>query len=255
MWKQHDNGPPRIWVAGATGYTGKAVVARLRELGWETHAHIRPHSPSLESAAPFFRELGAEVQVVDWKPEALEARFKELKISHVFALLGTTAKKGRAEKSRGNVVNYETVDYGLTIQLLNAAKASGTCGRFIYLSAVGVSEKSRSPYMSARWKAEEDIRSSGVPYTIGRPCLITGSDREESRPMEDLGALLSKGVLGMAGLLGAKGLKARYQTVNGTTLGRGLVHAGFAEKGLNQVVYTEELVEMSSAPMDPTICG
>ena len=242
MWKLHSDGPPKVWVAGATGYTGQAVVRRLRTLGWETHAHIRPGSPSIEKMKPLFGELGAEIQVVPWDSEALESRLRELGITHIFALLGTTAKKGRAEKAKGHIVNYETVDYGLTVQLLNAAKASGSCARFIYLSAVGVSARSRSPYMIARWKAEEEIRKSGVPYAIGRPSLITGPDREESRPMEDLGAVLSKGVLGLAGMLGARGLKARYQTVNGTTLGNGLVYAGFCPEGHNQVLHTEEPV-------------
>ena len=251
MWKLHRDGPPKVWVAGATGYTGQAVVSRLRELGWETHAHIRPGSPSIEKLKPVFERMGAEIQVVPWEPEALENRLSELGITHIFALLGTTAKKGRAEKAKGKVVNYETIDYGLTVQLLDAAKASISCARFVYLSAVGVSAKSRSPYMIARWKAEEDIRRSGVPYTIGRPSLITGPDREESRPMEDLGAVLSKGVLGLAALLGARSVRDRYQTVNGTTLGNGLVYAGFCPEGHNQVLHTEELVAMSTLDLEP----
>ncbi|MBA3548122.1 MAG: hypothetical protein H0T76_16695 [Nannocystis sp.] len=39
---------PIAWVAGATGYTGRALVAALRAQNITTHAHVRPDSPALE---------------------------------------------------------------------------------------------------------------------------------------------------------------------------------------------------------------
>jgi uncharacterized protein YbjT (DUF2867 family) len=36
---------PRILVTGATGKTGRAVVAQLLEKGWPVRALVRPDSP------------------------------------------------------------------------------------------------------------------------------------------------------------------------------------------------------------------
>lgn len=49
----------KAFVAGATGYTGRAVVAELRALGLETTAHIRPNSPQRERWTREFADLGA----------------------------------------------------------------------------------------------------------------------------------------------------------------------------------------------------
>ena len=85
------------------------------------------------------------------------------------------------------------------------------------------------------------IRSSDMAYTIAQPSLITGPDREESRPMEDLAAWLSKGILGAARMLGGRSLHDRYQTLDAGMLARGLIHGGLHPSGANQTLQTDEL--------------
>ena len=46
---------------GATGLTGRSVVAVLRERGIETLAHVRPDSPDLERWRSQFGALGADM--------------------------------------------------------------------------------------------------------------------------------------------------------------------------------------------------
>ena len=60
--------------------------------------------------------------------------------------------------------------------------------------------------------------------------------------MEDLAALLSKGVLGMARVMGARSLHDRYQTLDANMLARGLIHNGLHPSGANQTLQTDELV-------------
>jgi nucleoside-diphosphate-sugar epimerase len=80
----------RGFVAGATGLTGRAVVAELRARGWSAIAHVRPDSGALESWRANFDAIGAEIDTTAWEQDALTATLRERAPSVVFALLGTT---------------------------------------------------------------------------------------------------------------------------------------------------------------------
>ena len=82
------------FVAGATGYTGQAVVARLRALDRPALAHVRPDSSRLEVWRERFTAQGAEVDATPWQLEAMTERFREASPAVVFALLGTTRRRG-----------------------------------------------------------------------------------------------------------------------------------------------------------------
>ncbi|HZO17266.1 MAG TPA: NAD-dependent epimerase/dehydratase family protein, partial [Polyangiaceae bacterium] len=112
------------FVAGASGYTGREVVKTLRERGIRTIAHVRPDSPSRAEHRAYFAELGAESDETPWEEEAIAATIARLRPTHVFALLGITKKRAAAEaRETGREVSYDSVDYGLTVMLLRAAKA------------------------------------------------------------------------------------------------------------------------------------
>jgi len=98
----------RAFVAGATGYVGREVVAALRAAGVETWAHVRPDSPRLREWRERFGALGAQVDVTAWDAVAMRDRLTTLSPTVVFALLGTTqarasaaARAHRARTSRG----------------------------------------------------------------------------------------------------------------------------------------------------------
>ncbi|WP_428261924.1 NAD(P)H-binding protein [Haliangium sp.] len=211
------------FVAGATGYTGREVVAALVERGVRAVAHVRPDSPRLEAWRDRLGGLGAEVDITPWTPADMQARLGALVPSHVFALLGTTRKRGRMAAREGREESYESVDYGLAKLLMDAAVATGAGPRFVYLSSAGVSARASGAYMQARWRAEEALRGCGLPYLIARPSFITGSDRDEDRPGERVGAAVSDGLLAVAGLLGARRLRARYRSTSNQVLARALV--------------------------------
>ena len=226
------------FVAGATGYTGGEVVAALRRRDARTIAHVRPDSASLERHRTRFEAAGAEVETTAWEPDALAERFAELQPTHVFALLGTTRKRAASEGMRA-VEAYERVDYGMTAMLIDAAIAGGSKPRFIYLSAAGVSESSRSPYLEVRWRAEKKLRESGLPLTIARPSFIVG--REESRPGERFAATVGDGLLAVAGALGARTLEDRYRSTTARELGEALVRLAGDDAFVGRIVHSEEL--------------
>jgi nucleoside-diphosphate-sugar epimerase len=198
-------------------------------------AHVRPDSSRLDEWRQRFGELGAEVDTTVWELGAMTETMARLLPTHVFALLGTTQKRARGAGMDARQA-YESIDYGLTRLLLDAVVAAGLRPRFVYLSSAGVSESSRSPYMQARVRAEAAIRESGVPYTIARPSFITGADRDDSRPMERVGAAVVDGLLAGASLLGGKRLRQRYASTSNAVLARSLVRLAWDGEARDRVI-------------------
>lgn len=230
----------RAWVAGATGFTGREVVRQLAEQGHEVMAHVRPDSSRLEEWRARFGQLGASVDATPWEPEAQAERLRAYQPQLVFALLGTT----RARARRDGVSTYEHVDYGLTMMLLRAAQAAaqaGTAPRFVYLSAAGAGPKVVGEYMRVRWRCEEAVRHSGLPYLIARPSFIVGPNRDEPRMGERVGAGVIDAALAVAGTLGARRLRERYRSTSDHQLARALVARAVAEPQGREVAESETL--------------
>lgn len=229
---------PRAFVAGATGYVGQALVAELSERDIPVIAHVRPDSERLAAWRARFELPGVELSTAAWSAGDMAAEFERRAPSHVFCLIGTTRKRARsAPESAG----YDAVDFGLTTLLLAAAAAQGSKPRFVYLSSLGTSAKARGAYLRTRWRTEEAVRASGLPFTIARPSLITGPDREELRPAEWLGARLLGWPLSALGLVRGANFVARYRPLDAAELARGLVRAAFNYTTIDRVLETGEL--------------
>jgi uncharacterized protein YbjT (DUF2867 family) len=217
---------PRAFVAGATGFVGRAVVAELRERGIDTIAHVRPGSAQLDEWRERFGRLGAEVDAAPWEPDAMVQALAARAPSHVFCLIGTTRKRARADQVEGDP--YLAIDYGLCKLLVDAAAAGGARPKFVLLSSIGVGPKASSKYLHAHWLAEEAVRDSGLPHVIARPSFIVGPGRDESRPGERAGAVVADGLLAVAGLV-ARRVRARYRSTSPAVLAAALVRLAFDE--------------------------
>ncbi len=236
------------WVAGATGYTGRSVVARLCALGARVHAHVRPDSPGFERWREAFTGQGAVVEAVPWEPEAIAAAVQRVRPTQVYALLGTTQEKRRASVRAGQPpADYARVDVGMTLMVLAAARSLPRPPRFVYLSSLGAVPGARGAYLQARARVEAELVASGVPYTIARPSFITGSDRE-GRPLERASAAISDGVMTMFGALGAKRLAARLSSMTGEALAAALVDAAGDPAAEFRVLEADELRRRVVAP-------
>lgn len=229
------------FVAGATGLTGREVVRVLAAGGVPVVAHVRPDSARLAEWRARFSECGALVDTTAWQETALGERLDALAPQVVFALLGTTRARGKqAERELGRRDTYESVDYGLTALLLRAAGRARRRPRFVYLSALGVSDAARGAYYQARAKVERELRASGLPFTIVRPSFILG-ERDESRPGERVGATLADAALNFAGAFGAKRLRRRYHSIQGSELAERLVELAYDAAAENRIVEADEL--------------
>lgn len=206
------------FVAGATGYTGRSVVPCLLERGVRTVAHVRPDSPDREAWQAHFTDVGAHVDSSPWSADAMGGALRRWRPDFVFALLGTTARRGRAEGA-----SYLSVDHDLTVMLLDAAAELEPPPCFVYLSSVGADHPRGSAYLGVRDRVEARIRGAGLPHLLARPSFITGPDRTERRIAERLAARAVDTATGGLAALGIRGLRERYASVTGPQLAHALV--------------------------------
>ena len=223
-----------VFVAGATGYSGRNVVASALRRGIRTVAHVRPDSPGLDRWRRAFEEQGAVVDTSAWTPEGMTGALAAHRPDFVFALLGTTKKRAR---SGGG--SYEAVDYGLTAMLLRASAETDSAPCFVYLSAAGAGGRAMNAYMKVRARMESEIDALDLPHLIARPAFITGDDRDERRPAERIGAIVLDGVLDALAAVGVRGPRERWASMTGTELGAALV--ALAVDGHRGVVDVPEL--------------
>ncbi|HEU0032201.1 MAG TPA: NAD(P)H-binding protein [Kofleriaceae bacterium] len=213
------------FVLGATGFVGREVVRQLCVRGTKAVAHVRPDSSKLDDWRARFGELGAEVDATPWDTAQLAATLRARRPAQLYILIGTTRGKAKADRVTGDI--YEQIDLGLTKLAVDAARASEVRPRVVYLSSIGADATARSAYLRARGKAEDAVRSSGLPWVIARPSFITG-ERDESRIGERGAALIGDGLLAVAGVLGGKTLRARYRSTTPDILASALIRLGEA---------------------------
>lgn len=231
------------FVIGATGYTGRAIVAELRSRDIETHAHIRPGSTRSGALAAEFRRIGATVNQTSWRADSFAETIADMQPDLVFGCLGITRSGAKAEEKRtGKKPSYEAVDFGLTALTADACAAAETSPRFVYLSSHGTNGGTNNEYLKWRWKTEQHIRGTGLPFTFVRPSFLTGGEgRDESRPMESIGAAVAGGALNVLEVFGAKKLKARFRPRTNVELAAKMVELGLDPAAVNQVISSEEL--------------
>jgi nucleoside-diphosphate-sugar epimerase len=235
----------RLFIAGATGHTGRELVRLAAAQELEVTAHVRPDSPRLDHWRQHFAAFGANVDTTPWQTDALRDTLQRLTPEVVFGLLGTTrARAKRESQAQGAAINYEAIDYALTAQLIGVAASIEPPPRFVYLSASGVpaaSEPKRGSYMHARWKVERVLTSGQLPFTIARPSFISGPGRDEARPGERIGSALVDGALAIAGVLGGHRLQTRYRSTTSTILATALLRLACDPSMAGRIVESEDL--------------
>ncbi len=143
-----------ILAVGATGSLGGTITRLLLSQGRAVRVLMR--SPSAQEE---MRQAGAQVVLGDLKDRtSLDAACQGVET------VITTANSAH----RGGDDNPHTVDLEGNRNLVDAAKSAGV-GQLIFVSAMVAKADSPVPILAAKGKAEEHLRSSGVPYTIIAP--------------------------------------------------------------------------------------
>lgn len=162
-----------VAVAGGTGFVGSAIARELAGRGFRVVVlSHRPPARRGNRPAEAFEHRRADVTQPDTLATALEG-VEVLSISLAFRNSPVEApRRGRT---------FERVDADGTVALVNAAKAAGV-RRLVYISGAGAAPDASRHWFRAKWRAEEAVRTSGIPYTIFRPSWIYGpGDRSLNR--------------------------------------------------------------------------
>jgi uncharacterized protein YbjT (DUF2867 family) len=155
---------PRVLVIGATRGTGAEIVARLLRDGFTVRALAREEH---RARAKF----GDRVEVVPGDVTRRETLGPAVHgVDHVIFTAGVT-KRPASERS------IIAVEYDGVVNTLAACNAEGLTGRFLYMTALGVTRHSvmsialnliKGRTLVWRHRAEERIREKGLDYTIIR---------------------------------------------------------------------------------------
>jgi uncharacterized protein YbjT (DUF2867 family) len=235
------------FVAGATGYVGRALVARLAADGEPVVAHVRPDSRVAEDTLEAFRRAGARIDRTPWEDEAMRATLAATDPARVFLLLGTTRKRMARARRLGLRAGYAEVDEALPLILIGAAIAAGVAPALVYLSSLGADPDSRNAYLRARGVVERACAASPLPWLVVRPSFVTGPDRAESRPPERLGAWATDGVAAVLRRLGWSGPAWRYGSLDADAVARALDRLSRDVPPTGRVVEGRELREAARA--------
>jgi uncharacterized protein YbjT (DUF2867 family) len=155
-----------ILVTGASGYVGSHIVKQLVDKGEPVRAMVRSRYQAeregrLRGLAIEWAE--ADVTLPDTLPEAM-ADTKA--IIHTVAI--AVEKGGRT---------YEAINYQGTVNVVQAAKASGV-QRFINISQLGADSNLPYRFLASKGKAQEYVARSGLDWTAFRPSVIWGPEDE-----------------------------------------------------------------------------
>ncbi len=149
-----------VVVAGATGGTGRAVVRNLVAQGYGVRAFVRDEAKARVVLGDDISYYVGDVRdIASIRPVMTGA-------DYVISAIGSS----RSDPAN----NPEAVDYGGVKNLADAAAEAGI-QQVVLVSSSGVTQedhflnKQFDNILSWKFKGENALRSSGVPYTIVRP--------------------------------------------------------------------------------------
>ena len=157
--------PSPILVAGGTRGTGLLVVRLLESNGFPVRVLARDPTRAKAHLGPAIEVVSGDIT----KPETLTGSVQHA--SHIIFTAGV--RSGRY--AREDVVR--ATDYQGVVNTLDAARATGFSGRFVYMNSLGITRSSlpaillnalKKNTLVWRRRAEEGIRASGLDYAIVR---------------------------------------------------------------------------------------
>lgn len=152
-----------ILVAGGTGFTGRAIVAALRQRGHQVRVLSRGTNN------PWPGDTGVEMAQGDVRNRST----LDPAMNGVSCVIVAVQFPGHPVEVPAEGLTYDEYDRKGTENLVAAAVAGGV-SRFIYVSGAGVGEGRPEEWFVAKGKAEDAVRGSGLEWVILRPSWMYG---------------------------------------------------------------------------------
>jgi len=148
-------------ITGSTGFVGRHIAKELCSRGLKVRCLARTSS----DLAPL---VGLPVEICrgDITDEAsLQSLLQgAVSVVHLVAIIRETKE-----------ASFEVINLSGTRNLVQAAKRMGV-KRLVYMSNLGAGPDERFPLLYTKWRAEEEVRSSGIDFTIFRPSVMFGRE-------------------------------------------------------------------------------
>jgi len=149
-----------ILVTGGTGFIGRSLIRQLIGSGYEVRSLIRPskQTPGFSKGVPFDVVLASMTDL-----RGIRAAMSD--VSTVIHLV--------SGENKGSKTDLLKVDIESSRIISRAAAETGV-NRIIYLSHLGADRASAYPVLKTKGIAENNIKASGIDFTIIRSSLVYG---------------------------------------------------------------------------------
>jgi uncharacterized protein YbjT (DUF2867 family) len=143
----------RVLLTGATGFTGSHVLSSLRDRGVSIRCLVRNPEKAKSDA---------------WRG-----------VDCVVGDLSNGEELRRAMAGCDLLINVASIGFGHAAGIIQAAEASGV-RRAVFVSTTAIFTQLNAPSKAVRVAAEDSIRDSRLRWTILRPTMIYGTDRDRN---------------------------------------------------------------------------
>ncbi len=158
----------RVLLTGATGFVGRYIVKRLLEEGFTVGCLVR----DVGKLERLFRDKVVPYRVSLEDRKALAKTFKEFKPDYLIHLVGILVEDKRRKQT------FMRVHYLYSKTLYEVAKDYGRLKKVVHMSSLCTHRDAPSMYHSTKYMAEEELKRSGLNYTILRPSMILGPEQK-----------------------------------------------------------------------------
>lgn len=148
----------KIFLSGGTGFVGGHLRRALLDAGHTVRLLVHGRHEGVEQGVEQAEGDVTKVETFAGAVEGCDATINLVGIIREFP-------------SRG--VTFERLHVEATKNVLEAARLGGV-RRHLQMSALGSRPNATSRYHQTKWRAEEQVRNSGLDWTIFRPSIIFG---------------------------------------------------------------------------------
>jgi NADH dehydrogenase len=149
----------KVFLTGATGFVGSHLATRLLADGHEVRALVRNPDAARGRLPEQMELVRGDVVTGDGIADSV------VHCDAIIHLVGIIMEVGGA--------TFENAHFVATRNIVVAAQAAEV-RRIVQMSALGVRADGVSGYQTTKWRAEELVRASQIPYCILRPSIIFG---------------------------------------------------------------------------------